>query len=288
MTYASQETSQESGRPVDIYEFRLALQVYRYTSAEDDQVVDGDTYVAIPISRSRITQSQESRQATLTVTMPADDPFPSRYITSAPSEKARLTIRQFHRGDGATATLFRGLVKSVAFGQGKDGREAQVAIDPPITVAARQIPRFTFRAQCNNVLGDGANGGPGICTVDLEDPAFKLTASVSAQSGLSVTVPGAAAFGDGWFNAGTIETLDGLDARMVRFQVGDVLTLHMAFPFPLVGEQVVLRAGCNHDLTDCGIAKFDIGGSHDIGEYQGFAWVPVFNIFERGLDGEKC
>lgn len=280
MTYASQETSQEAGRPVDIYTIELDLQVFRYTSAEDDQVVLGETYSAIPISRSKITQGQETRQATLTIKLPSNNPFASRYITSVPSEKARITIQQFHRGDGATVTLFRGLVKSVAFG-GSDGREAQVAVDPPITVAARQIPRFTFRGQCNNVLGDAANGGPGLCDVDLDDAAFKLVSAVSAQSGLSVTVPGAAAFGDGWFNGGTIETLDGLDARMILFQVGDVLTLHIGFPFPLVGEQVILRAGCAHDIQTCS-TKFN-----NVDRFQGFAFVPTRNPFE-GLDPEIC
>lgn len=281
MTYSSQETSQEAGRPVDIYEFELELQVYRYTSAEDDQVVDGNTYTAIPISRTKITQGQETRQAALTIKLPSNDPLASRYITTVPSEKARVTVRQFHRGDGSTVTIFRGLIKSVAF-SGSDGREAQIAVDPPITVAARQIPRFTFRGQCNNVLGDGADGGPGLCDVDLEDPAFKLVSTVSAQSGLTITAPGAAAFGDGWFNGGTIETLSGLDARMILFQVGDVLTLHIGFPFPLVGEQVVLRAGCDHSVPTCS-SKFN-----KVGVFQGFAFVPRINPFEAGLDPALC
>lgn len=281
MTYASSETSQEAGRPVDLYTFELALQVYRYTSAEDDQVVSGNTYSAIPISRSRITQGQETRQATLTIKMPSSDAFASRYVTSVPSERARVTIQQLHRGDGNTITLFRGVVKSVAYGQGKDGREAQIAVDPPITVAARQIPRFTFRKQCNNVLGDGDDGGPGLCDVDMDSPAFRLVSTVSAQSGLTITVPGAGAFGASWWVAGTVETLDGLDARSVLFQSGDVLTLHIGFPFPVVGEAVVLRAGCAHDDTACS-TKFN-----KIDRNQGFLFVPTRNPFE-GLDPEVC
>lgn len=289
MTYLSQETSVEGGRPIDLYEFALALQVFRYTSAEDDQVVGGNTYSAIPIKRGKITQGQESRRAVLSIELPADDPFPSRYVTSVPSERATVTIRQFHRGDGELATLFVGVVSSVAFSGSRDGRVAQVAVSPPVTALARQVPRFTFRGQCNNVLGDGAAGGSGLCTVDLENPAFKLTATVTAQTGLLVTVPGAAAFGADWFTAGTIETLDGLDARMILDHAGDVLTLHIAFPFPIIGSQVVLRAGCAHDLIACGPAKFTIvGGTHDIGEYQGFAFVPTVNIFESGIAPGKC
>jgi uncharacterized phage protein (TIGR02218 family) len=281
LTYAAQEISQADGRPIELFTFELGLQTYRYTSAEDDQVDGGETYTAIPISRSRITQGQETRQATLTIEMPANDAFASRYVTSVPSERAEVTIRQVHRGDGETKTIFSGLVKSVAYGQGKDGRVAQIAVDPPITVTARQIPRFTFRRQCNNVLGDGDNGGSGLCDVDMDSTAYRFVGTVSAQSGLTVTVPGVSAFGAAWFQAGTLATLDGIDARTILLQSGDVLTLHIGFPFPLVGESVVVKAGCAHDPETCStkFGKFD--------RYQGFAFVPKRNPFD-GLDPEVC
>lgn len=281
MTYASQETSVEGGKPVDLYTFQIALQTYRFTSAEDDQVVGGNTFRAVPISRGKIGQGPETRRAALEVQLPSDDAFASRFVTSVPSARGTLTLQQLHRGDGEVVTLFVGVVKSVGFSE--DGRLAKVAVDPPIVGIAHQIPLWTFRGQCNNVLGDGAGGGTGLCTADLEHPDFKHVGTVSVDSGLSVTVPGAAAFGDGWFDGGKIESFDGLDARMILFQVGDVLTLHVPFPFSLLGAQVVLRAGCAHDLTDCGVAKFTNGGTHDIGEYGGFAFVPTFDIFRQGL-----
>ena len=286
MTYTSQEQSIESGRPVDLYEFEIGTQVYLYTSAEDDQTVLGQDYVALPMKRTRIVHSQESRQTVLEVEMPATAAFARRFVTSVPSQKATLTIRQYHRGDGGVAVLFIGSVKSVAFTE--RGTKASVAVDPPIQVSSTQIPRFTFRSQCNNVLGDGANGGPGLCTVDLENAAFKFTGTVSGQAGLQITIPGATAFDDGWFEAGTMSTTDGQDARQIIRHVGDVITLHAPFPFPMVGMEVVLRAGCHHDLVDCGTAKFDIGGSHDIGEFQGFAFVPTINPFETGINVGDC
>jgi len=286
VTYTSQEQSIESGRPVDLYEFEIGGTLYLYTSAEDDQTVLGKDYTALPMKRTRIVHSQESRQSVLEIEMPATASFARLFVTSVPSQKAALIIRQFHRGDGDVATLFVGSVKSVAFTE--RGTKASVAVDPPIQVSSTIIPRFTFRFQCNNVLGDGANGGPGLCTVDLENAAFKFTGTVSAQSGLDITIPGATGFADGWFEAGTMSTTDGLDARQIIRHVGDVLTLHVPFPFPMVGTEVVLRAGCHHDLVDCGTAKFDIGGSHNIGEFQGFAFVPSINPFEAGIQTGSC
>lgn len=283
MTYSSSENSLEGGRPIEIYEITLGFQIYRYTSSQDDQVVLGQTYLANGIARDRVKQGQEVRSSGIILTMPSDDPFASRYVSSAPSERAVVVIQRFHRGDGQLSTVFIGRAKSVAFGGSKDGREAQVSVEPAITAAAKEVPLFTFRGQCNNVLGDALDPeAGGLCDVDLDDPAYLHSAECTAQTGLLVTVPGAAAFGDGWFDGGTIETSVGTDARMVLRQVGDVLTLHIGFPFPIVGETVRIRAGCAHDIQTCS-DKFD-----RVGVFQGFSWVPIINVFESSLEGQVC
>ncbi len=280
MTFLAQETSVEAGRPIELYTIELALEVFRLTSAEDDQVVGGETFEAVAISRGRVRQGREPGNAMLEIEMPSTHSFPSRYVTSAPSERAEITIQRFHRGDGELSTVFVGLVKSVAFDQ--DGRLAKLAVDPAVTAQSRQIPRFSFGQLCQNVLGDGFGGGAtGLCDVNLDLPAFKLTATATAVSGLTVTVPGAAAFGNGWFNAGTIRTSAGNDARLIISQVGDVITLHIAFPFPIVGSLVTLRAGCLRDPQTCS-TKFN-----RIDRYQGFAWVPRLNPFDS-LKPEAC
>lgn len=278
MTFAANETSVESGRPIELYTFSSALEVLRFTSAEDDQLVAGNTYVAIPIKRSRISQGQEARTASLTIEMPSDESLPSRYVASAPSRVTTVTIQRLHRGDSELATFFVGVVKSVAFSD--DGRKAKIAVDPAISATGRQVPHVTFRGQCNNVLYDAQDGG--LCDVDPESPSFKFTGAATAVSGLTITVPGLAAFGTGWFDAGTVETSAGLDARMVVRQVGDVLTLHIAFPFNVVGETMIVRAGCAHDINTCS-TKFG-----RVGVYQGWAFVPRINPFESGLSVEVC
>lgn len=280
MTFLAQETSVEAGRPVELYTFTLALSTFRLTSAEDDQVVGGETYQAIAISRGRFSQAAEPRSATLTIEMPADHELPSRYVASAPSERARVVIQRFHRADGELATIFDGRLKSVAFE--RDGRVAKVAVEPAITAVSRQIPRFSFGRPCQNVLGDGFGAGAtGLCDVNLDVPTFRLQAVVTAASGLTVTIPGAAAYGNGWFNGGTIRTSAGVDARLVISQVGDVVTLHIAFPFSLVGQTATLRAGCDRSIEVCS-SKFN-----KVDRFQGYAYVPRLNPFE-GLLPEAC
>lgn len=280
MSFDSLEVSQEAGRPVELFTFSMPLQTFRYTSAEDDIVVGGETFEAIAIKRARVVQGQEVRNTTLTLEMPSDLELPAQYVLAAPSKPARVLIQRFHRGDGQLSTIFDGRVKSVGFAE--DGYVAKVAVDPAISAIARQIPLFTFGASCENVLGDGFGGGPGLCDVNLGSPSFHHTAVVTAQSGLTVTVPGAAAFGDGWFNGGTMETSSGQDARLILFQVGDVLTLHINFPFPVVGSTVTIKAGCDRSIETCSV-KFN-----KVDRFQGFAFVPRLNPFTSGLGPAVC
>jgi uncharacterized phage protein (TIGR02218 family) len=279
VSFLSVEGSQESGRPVEIYDFALALTTYRFTSAEDDQVVGGNTYSAVPISRGSIKQSYEARNGGLEITMPSDLELPSRYVTFAPSERARMTLRAFHRGDGELVTLFDGFVKSVLF-DGEDTRRAKFLVESVLAALNRNIPRFTYRGQCNNVLYDAAQGG--LCDVNAEDPAFKFQGTVSAQTTSTLTVPGAAAFGSGWFTGGRVDALDGLDARLIIAHVGDVLTLHVPFIEPMIGEVVILRAGCDRSIQTCS-SKFN-----NVEAFQGFAFVPIRNPFVHGLTAGTC
>ena len=65
MTYQSLEASVHSGQPVELYRFALGASVWRYTSARDTVTYNGEHYVAAPIRRSEIEQTQEFGRAML-------------------------------------------------------------------------------------------------------------------------------------------------------------------------------------------------------------------------------
>lgn len=275
MTYAGFETSQEGSRPIELYRFELGTTTYLWTSAEDAITFNLETYQPETISRSKIGQSHEASDGEVVVTVPATNPLARLYISVVPGQRAKCTITRLQRSDfpsPGSLKIFQGMVRSVGFSE--QGKLAKVLVVPLAAAASRPCPRFGFQAGCNNVLGDGN------CQVDLNLPAFRFDGTISAASGNTVTVPGASAFGDGWFTAGFVEALSGLDARAVLEHVGDDLRLMLPFPFSPVGQPVTLFAGCSHDIDDpqgCG-PKFN-----NVLNFGGFAFVPTKNPFQTGL-----
>lgn len=279
MTYAQFETSTESGQPIELYEFSIGATTYYWTSAEDTVTVSAQDYEPLAgLSRSKIGQGPEERDATLTVTMPAINPFVRPYIAAVPSTRATVKILRLHRPDfpgPEVVTIFEGIVKAVNFDQ-DGGRVAKVAVEPLVGATSRPVPQFTYQGLCNHVLYDDQ------CQVDDTDPNYRATLTVTAVAGNVLTIAGLAGFGDGWFTGGVVEINGGLDARLIIDQTGNDVTLHLPFPSSPLGTLAIVLAGCAHDITTCK-NKFD-----NVINYGGFAFVPTINIFETGVDPNAC
>lgn len=277
MTFGAFETSTESSRPIELYEIVLGTQTFFYTSAEDDIVISATTYIATPISRNKLAQGPEEANRVIEIEVPGTNEFARNYISSVPSERAVVTIKRVQRSDfpgPQVITLFEGFVKSVAFGS--NGRKAKIAVQPSITAASRIMPRYTYQGSCNHVVYDER------CQADDTSPLFRLTGTVTAVSGALVTVAGASGFPDDWFTGGSAEALGGLDARLVLDHAGDVVTLLLPFPYAILGQPIILLAGCAHDINTCKI-KFA-----NVINYGGFAFVPTKNPFATGIGPVLC
>jgi uncharacterized phage protein (TIGR02218 family) len=111
-----------------------------------------------------------------------------------------------------------------------------------------------YTATCAADLGDSR------CTVDLEDPAFRGTGSVTALAGDSLLyVSGLTGFADGWFTAGrllfTSGANDGLAVEVKEHRLsGDAVTLALwqAMPEPIAADDsFVVTAGCDKRFDTC-------------------------------------
>jgi len=272
MTYDTYETSLESSQPVEIYKIILGPNSYRYTSAEDNVVIDGNTYEAIAISRNRIGRGQEERSNVLEITLPGNNEVAVQYISNVPGQRGRVTVERYQRLDGSSPQvikIFEGLIASVSFEN--DANIAKIAVTPISVATSREIPRFVYSSQCNHVLYDDQ------CTIDPVNPSYKFSGTVTVVSGNSITVPGLSGFSAGWFTAGYVEALSGLDARLITNHSGDIIELLLPFPFNAVGKSVDVYAGCGHSIAVCK-SKFN-----NVINFGGFAFVPTRNPFESGL-----
>lgn len=274
MTFDAQERSRELGAPIELYTFAVGPDVFRITSAEDEIAFGGNTYTPRIVSRSSIVINPQNRAQLLTVELPSDDEFSAKYINIVPGFRATLTIQRLHRFDSPAftdaETIFKGIVRSVAYTN--DGFKSKISIIPIDGAMKRSIPRFTYQGLCNHVLFDNR------CKV-LET-SFRYQGNVSVVSGKTITVDGLnAAKGAGWAVGGFV-TLPSGDFRLILEQATDVLTLLL----PFVDETLVLNqtvsvfAGCDHTIQVCK-SKFN-----NVVNYGGFAFVPLRNVFESGID----
>jgi uncharacterized phage protein (TIGR02218 family) len=270
MTFQQWEISQSQGEPVELYEAAVGSQLFGFTTSEDGIQIGATNYTPVEISRERIIMGPEERQDALNVTMPAGNPLALLYRQAAPGQVATLTIKRFHRPDGAnpqTLTIFKGRVQSVAYEN--NGTTAKLAVVPVTSGRAHEMPRFTFQALCNHVLYDGQ------CQV-LQSQ-FRHIGQVLSIDGAVMNVDGANTQPNGWFTGGFAQLAGGTDWRLILAHTGNSVTLVMPFSSNPTGTQIEIFAGCAHDINTCS-AKFD-----NVPNYGGFAFVPLTNPFSSGI-----
>lgn len=266
------ETSIESSRPIELYEFVLGSETFRYTSAEDELTVGSETFTPEAIARNQVEQGSDQSTRTLNVTVPATNEFAERYINVVPGERATINVYRYQRDEvpsfSTTVLLFKGLVQSVRFPD--DGTVAEIAVRSIEAALNRNVPRFSYMGMCNHFLYDQG------CTVN--PASFNHIGVVTAVSGNDVTVTGAGASGFD-FVGGYARPTSVNDFRMVLAQSGDVLTLLLPFADSIVGGDLQIFAGCDHLIgSDCALV-FD-----NVINFGGFGFVPNRNPFQTGLD----
>jgi uncharacterized phage protein (TIGR02218 family) len=268
MTYQAQESSVESGQPVELYEFTIGGTTYRYTSSEDEVTFNSQTWFPRAIQRSDPAQANEDRKQELTVTLPSDDEVASKYIGIPPGQLMQLVVIRFHRGDTEAYVLWSGRITGAAY---KD-QGARCLLQGLTTESAfsRAIPRFKYSGLCNHILYDGG------CKVSKA--SFKYTGTVSSEVGNVIVVDGLlSSKGAGWALGGYVTTGD-TDYRLVIGQNGDELTLSVNFASSVLSSSVDVYAGCAHTITVCD-TKFS-----NKDNFGGFPQVPTKNPFSVGLD----
>lgn len=266
------ESSRESSRPIELYEFLVGATPYRYTSAEDVITIGSADYEPESIARTRIEQSGDQDTRTLNIYVPSGNEFARRYISVVPGEKAIINCYRYQRDESppfaTTVLLFSGIVQSVRFPN--DGHSAEIAVRSIESALNRNLPRFSYLGMCNHFLYDAGCG---------KNPAdFDFIGTVSAVSGSVITVTGASGAGFD-FAAGFARPVGENDFRLVLGVSGDNITLLLPFASNVLGASVQLFAGCDHLVEgDCALV-FD-----NVANFGGYPFVPNRNPFDSGLD----
>lgn len=263
MTFEALETSVHDGAPVELYEFSRGSESWRLASADEDVVHDGQTYQAVPMSRSEIEQSQEQARNTLTLRMPRDATIAAAWSGGRLGAPMLLTVRGRHRGDPEAVVGWLGRVLAVEW----QGSEAIMTCEP-VWVSLRRIGlRRLYSRGCPHTVYGGECG-----VVEADHQVAGLVMAVSAAG---IQVGEAAAYADQYFAGGVITWTDAggrVQRRMIAQQVGALL--HVWSPSGLApGMAVTLAPGCPQDLDTCA------GRFGNAPNYGGFPFMSCKNPF---------
>jgi len=264
-TFDELEQSVELSRPVEVYDFVIGSDQYRYTSAEGTVTASGVDYTPVPLKRGNPVQSREQKTTALTITLPSDDAAVTPFIAIQPSSRMLITIRrvQLDSVPAVTIVVFEGYVASIAF----RGETAELRCIPFNELFTREMPRFQYQGLCNHVLYDGG------CTL-AAGGAFKHSGSVLGVTGRDVNVQSLPTSGDP-FVGGYLEIPGGSEQRLIVAQSGTIVTLLMTFRANISGGTIDAFFGCDHTPETCS-QKFS-----NIINYGGFPFVPTVNPFEQ-------
>lgn len=266
MTIDASESGTYTGAPLEVYRFMHAGAVYRFTGADENVIVAGETYEPILISRDEVDQSNEDWAGSVTVTVARDNPVSLLFVPYLPIEPVGLFVYRRHRGETDFVPIFVGKVSSAAW----EGSEAMLTCMPVGEALRRSTPGLAYQVPCNHCIYTNA------CGVNKE--LFKVSGAVSAISGETITAAAFATKPDGWFTTGFVQRANG-DMRFIVSHSGPTVTLMSPFPDLHISEILPAYAGCDRTELTCE-TKFN-----NLPNHLGWARIPTLNPYNTDISG---
>lgn len=262
MTFRLFDFSTQNAQPVELYEFRQALTVWRYTSGPRPFTLTGIEYEPVPIVRSNIAQSKEVSGSSLSLKFPRDHVFAAQFLGATPDLVTTLTIFRGHSTDPDKEfqTYWKGRVVA-----GKaNGSEITLECESVFTSLKRMGLRAAYQRTCRHTLYSGA------CGVSMNN--YKAVATVQSVSGSNMTLTITGTFADGYFTGGIAKLPSGA-TRFILSHTSAGIVLSRPFTEDARGATIELFAGCDHLKATC-MTKFN-----NLLNFGGFPYIPNVNPF---------
>jgi len=241
MTYSSFESSEYLAQPIEIYEFVRGIITWRFTTADEDKIVNSQTYTKIIAERSSLEQTQEMSRNPINIKMDKNVNFLQQFRTSPPSDPINLIIKRFHEGDNEVVTIWIGRLINVQFKE----REAELRCEPIFTSLKRPVLRRRYQTTCPHVLYGPQCGKSAALS--------KIAGSVNSILGNKINVNSVGSYSDGFFSGGFVDwQVNGVvERRFIINHIGVELTLNLPFGNMGVGSNIYVYPGCDHTLQVC-------------------------------------
>lgn len=263
--YLTLEQSANDGAPVECYKFLGSFRNYLYTSADTEQIVNGETYFPAAVKRNGIragTQNDDSLALDIDLPFNVDLVVDYAYAESPP--RLVCEVYRVHR-DSNPATEWALYWKGRVTGFKVAGRVATIRV-PSIFARALQgdLPNVYWQAPCNHVLYDSR------CKVPRASHLITTTVTDVGTGAFNVVDDGGV---DGALKAGEAVVTRTGERRLIMGNLAGTITINYRFVDLRVGDEVTMVDGCDHSFTTCK-AKFD-----NTINFGGHPYIPADNPF---------
>jgi len=209
-----------------------------YTNGDTSVVYDGDTYIPAAIKADGIGKDNAMQVSDVSLVFQITSSL-QEYITVAPAEQAKITIYLYQTS--GVIQLFSGQIMDIVL---SENYTATITCREEDSLEVR-IPQFIIQPGCNHTLFDSNCG--------LTKTSYKVTLTVTAVSGQSVTIPDISSYGTNYFEGG--ECVFGTDIRYIVNASGTMLSLQAEFRDLQAGDSIDIYPGCNKRPQNC-VSKF--------------------------------
>jgi len=263
MSFAAIASLVYGKKPFFLYEFLRGNDLWLFTSLSRQWVTVPDvfdlpnvfaepdmfsrTWEPSPIKHGKITHSQRTAQTELPITFPQSDQFARLFLSPLGMDATRVRIFRSYENDpdAELVTIYRGRVLQ-ATPKYKAGT-IDLICGGGLGDLDRKGLSAVMQGPCRHVVYYGS------CGLNLSD--WTVNGTATGISGVTVTVPEAAASADGFYTSGLFEFAGAME--MIDAHVGDQLTLAapvigLADEIAASGSAAVgIMRGCDKSFATC-------------------------------------
>lgn len=271
MSFGAFESSLQSSRPVELYEFTYqGIHLY-HTSADRDITVGAVTYIASSLTRTAITDTTDIAKSAITITAEPHFEIAELFDFGPPDDVVGLVIKRFQNDDPAAEvkTFWLGRVVNCAWPSGQSTLRCE-----SIYTALRQPGlRRPYSKNCTFVLYDA------MCQADIL--TFQASVIIDSQVGNLINSAAFAAFPRP-LAGGRIyweKTPGFFIKRGIKNQSGSQIEVTHEMQGLGPGTTVVIAPGCDHSFGTCGSEfsnQINYGGAPNMQQKNPFGQSNVF------------
>jgi uncharacterized phage protein (TIGR02218 family) len=269
MSYATNEASVYSGKPVQFIHFQQGTTHWRYTTADSiaNVTFNSASYAPLAISATEVQFDREQASGNIEIDVPRDNPVAALWQDGPPEATIDATIYTMHRGETDFVTAFTGRVVQITL----DGSLAKLVISSRAPGLGRKVPRAHWQRLCNHALFDA---GCTLVAATFEEtaPVQTITTNVLTfnTSDLAQTGP--------YFRGGWCELADGSKRFIVDdVAIGATRTVTLQKPFAagtvVALDTLSLFPGCGRTAAICA-SKFS-----NLDNFMGFENIQTVDPF---------